>query len=301
MRPLVSTIIPAHNGQRTVRQAIESALAQTGVRGGLEVIVVDDGSTDSTSAILAEYGARIRSVRQTNSGVSAAINRGVSESRAEFVAFLHDDDYWLPGKLQAVLNAFDSDPRAGLVFSNYRTVDRDDGHLLGDVTFAHAPSLEEMFRILECVGPPSGVTMRRQLFDTCHGFDRRLTWGEDIDLWLRARQSALFALVPQTLWTYRKRTRLDVHDLRYPLAMRTAFEHVMREHFGPRARRLIAHTRDERAAILLALGLGQLDAGDRRAAIRTFTELMRYRPTYPIRKLSPSRLFSIRNLRRLFG
>src|SRR5512143_3730544 len=95
--PLVSVVMPVYNGARYLRQALESALAQT--YRPLEIVVVDDGSTDETPAILAEFGTRIRALRQPNSGSAAARNAALDAARGELIAFLDADDLWLPQKL----------------------------------------------------------------------------------------------------------------------------------------------------------------------------------------------------------
>lgn len=93
----VTIVIPAYNAAKFVRTAVESALAQTHL--DREVIVVDDGSSDTTPDILASYGDRIRTVRQANQGTAAACNMGAGVGHGKWVAFLDADDEWLPGKL----------------------------------------------------------------------------------------------------------------------------------------------------------------------------------------------------------
>jgi glycosyltransferase involved in cell wall biosynthesis len=94
---LISIIIPAYNAERYLRASVDTALAQT--YEPKEVVVVDDGSTDGTGRILAEYGDRIRVITQGNGGSSAACNAGVAAARGRWVAFLDADDEWLPNKL----------------------------------------------------------------------------------------------------------------------------------------------------------------------------------------------------------
>ena len=102
--PAVSVIIPTYDRCGFLRQAIESVLAQTCPAD--ELIVVDDGSTDDTPDMLADYGNRIRVIRQSNRGVSAARNTGIRQSRGQFIALLDSDDYWLPQKLAAQQSFF---------------------------------------------------------------------------------------------------------------------------------------------------------------------------------------------------
>lgn len=114
MAPRVSVLINNHNYGRFLGEAIDSALAQGLPNGDLEVIVVDDGSTDDSRAIIESYGAPVRGIFQPRSGQTSAVNRGFVESKGEFVCLLDADDAWLPSKLAKVLPLFD-DPKVGVV------------------------------------------------------------------------------------------------------------------------------------------------------------------------------------------
>ncbi|WP_445240421.1 glycosyltransferase family 2 protein [Microcoleus vaginatus] len=107
--PLISVIIPAYNGDRYIVQAVESALGQT--FNNLEIIVVDDGSTDRTQQVLQPYLDRIRYIYQKNQGVGVARNQACQLARGKFLAFLDADDYFLPSKLEKQIACFDADPR----------------------------------------------------------------------------------------------------------------------------------------------------------------------------------------------
>src|SRR5262249_33901781 len=120
-RDLVSVIIPTYNRASAVRSAITSALRQTHPQ--IEVIVVDDGSTDDTKATLAAFGDSIRALHQPNAGVSAARNTALRHARGEFVAFLDSDDEWFDWKLAAQVAAMRGNPAAGLVWTDMSAVD----------------------------------------------------------------------------------------------------------------------------------------------------------------------------------
>lgn len=121
--PIVSTVIPAYNSERTLVAAIESVLGQD--VPGCELIVIDDGSIDATPKILRRHGRRIRWVRQRNQGVSAARNLGIRMSRGRYIAFLDADDRWLPGKLRHQIDVLEHRPRVMAVSTGVRYLDEE--------------------------------------------------------------------------------------------------------------------------------------------------------------------------------
>src|SRR6266446_5212208 len=131
--PHVSAIIAVYNGAATVAQAIDSVLAQT--FGDLDLIVVNDGSTDGTPGVLRNYGDRIRVVDQPNCGVAVARNAGVRASRSEYIAFLDSDDAWAPTKIALAVAALEEAPQCVLAFSNLTIVDTA-GHRLSEAMVA---------------------------------------------------------------------------------------------------------------------------------------------------------------------
>src|SRR5262245_49416395 len=118
---LVSVIIPSYNRAYIVGQAIESVLRQT--YRPLEVVVVDDGSSDNTRAVVEQYGPPVRYFRQANAGVSAARNAGFRQARGAFVALLDSDDRWLPWKLSAQVALLRRFPEVGMVWTDMAAVD----------------------------------------------------------------------------------------------------------------------------------------------------------------------------------
>jgi glycosyltransferase involved in cell wall biosynthesis len=116
--PLVSVIIPAHNSGVHLKPTLESVLAQE--HRPLEVVVVDDGSTDGTADVAESFGPPVVVVRQACGGHPAARNAGIRASSGEFLAFVDHDDLWSPGRLSAQLACFDEDPSLDLVFGHIR-------------------------------------------------------------------------------------------------------------------------------------------------------------------------------------
>jgi glycosyltransferase involved in cell wall biosynthesis len=115
-QPLISCIVPVYNGELYLREAIDSILAQT--YRPLEIIVVDDGSTDGTSETIASYGQRIRHFRQNKAGPWVARNLGLSLTQGEFVAFQDADDLWHPEKLARQMERFATSPEIDLCFTH---------------------------------------------------------------------------------------------------------------------------------------------------------------------------------------
>ena len=181
----VSVIIPTYNHARYIAQSIASALQQT--HAPLEIIVVDDGSTDDTPAVLAAYSDPVRVFRQQNAGVAAARNFGVSKARGEYVAFLDSDDLWHPEKLQRQLERFQADPELGLVHCGMETFDDATGRVVEvNVDGAEGWVAKEMLgfrKIVVFAG--SSILIPRRVFDEVGGFDVRLPPSEDWDLCYR--------------------------------------------------------------------------------------------------------------------
>ncbi len=118
---LVSVIIPTYNRAAICKAAVESVLAQT--HGNVEVIVVDDGSTDNTRDVISGLDKRVRYISQANAGVSAARNTGLKAATGDYIAFLDSDDSWLPWKLEAQLSVLQAFPEVGMVWTDMLAVD----------------------------------------------------------------------------------------------------------------------------------------------------------------------------------
>lgn len=118
--PQVSIIIPTYNRAHFIKQAVESALIQT--YQDFELIVVDDGSTDDTKQVLADYAGRLQYIYQPNQGRSAARNRGIELAQGEYIAFLDSDDLWLPNKLSRQVPALDTAPDNVALVHGYKQI-----------------------------------------------------------------------------------------------------------------------------------------------------------------------------------
>ena len=180
--PTVSVIIPTYNRADFLKEAIESVLAQT--FRDVELLVIDDGSTDRTRDVLDGYGARLRPIFQANRGVSSARNAGIRAAQGRYIALLDSDDLWLPKKLAAQIAVMEAQPdiplchteeiwiRRGVRVNQMKKHQKHGGYI-----FPHCLPF--------CVISPSSALMRRTLFDEVGYFDEALPACEDYDLWLR--------------------------------------------------------------------------------------------------------------------
>jgi len=196
----VSVVIPAYNTARFLRESIDSALAQT--HPPLEIIVVDDGSTDDTPAVLASYGDRIRALRQSNAGVAAARNAGLALARGEYVAFLDSDDIWLPRKLELQLACFAADPALGLVHCGFEEFDRGQKIFLDGMEGWVADELLLLQR--EVISAPgTSILVPRRIANEAGGYDPRMRLGEDWDFCYRIATRYRVGYIREVLLRYR--------------------------------------------------------------------------------------------------
>ena len=198
--PEVSVVIPTYNAARYVGQAVDSVLAQT--FRDVEVIVVDDGSTDDTANLIRELGPPVRYLHQENQGVSVARNRGLAESTGRYVAFLDADDTWLPGKLAKQLEAL----AAGADRLSYTAGFVTDADLNILEVRRPGPVTREVLLMegnLMGVGA-STVLCERALFSGAGEFDPSLSQCADWDMWIRLAALTGFAYVDEPLVNYRQ-------------------------------------------------------------------------------------------------
>lgn len=239
-------VIPTYNRSRDVRVAIGTVVAQTYPADEIEIVVVDDGSTDDTAEVLSrEFGDRIRYLHKPNGGVSSARNVGMAAARGDYLALLDSDDEWLPEHLAAQIEFLERHPDFGMVLTDVVRMDerrrdfdmlrrrefiREDGHVLRWVL--RNPALV-----------PASATFRRSVYEDVGGFDEGLVTGEDLDFHLRIALRWKIGVIEQPL------TR------------------AMRGHDGLSAR---SHTYEDYLTVIerfVARHRELLDRGDRDAAL----------------------------------
>lgn len=204
--PRVSVIIPAHNAARFIADAVASALEQT--HRDLEVIVVNDGSTDDTVAALAPFRHRIVLLEQRQGRAAAARNRGARAAIGEWLAFLDADDVWLPDKIEKQLATISAaDPRAAVIYTDRYNIGVLDGlpAIQSDLqTMYHGDVFVDLL-LKGNVITTSSVLVRRSVFDALGGFseDPDIPPAEDWDLWIRAAAAHRILFCPEPLVKYR--------------------------------------------------------------------------------------------------
>jgi glycosyltransferase involved in cell wall biosynthesis len=185
----MSCVMPAYNAARTIRSALISALTQT--RPLLEIIVVDDGSTDATADVVAKLAdPRIRLVSQANAGPAAARNAGIAAARGEWVGFLDSDDLWLPTYVERATGAMNAVPNPGFAYTDAHVFRADSGRVRRSTAMNApdpAPAGAESFLIavLRRNFVFTAATIPARVLSAVGGYDERLRLAEEYDLWLR--------------------------------------------------------------------------------------------------------------------
>ncbi len=205
-KDLISVIIPAFNAERYIAETMASVLGQT--YPTIELIVVDDGSTDQTAGRASEFAAkdaRVVVVRQDNRGVSAARNKGFAVAKGKYIAYTDADDVWMPDHLQLLYDRLATHPELGLVHSDYQEINADsskrnvhskggkEGFLLDGLLLGH----------IEYIPGPSGILLPRSTVEKTGGFDAELSNVADQDFFYRVAARYEIGRVPRVTWYYR--------------------------------------------------------------------------------------------------
>ena len=201
--PQVSVLMPVWNAERYLAHAIESVLAQTFT--DFELLIVDDASTDGTSALIRAYrDRRIRcTANETNLGVTRSLNLGLALARGRYLARMDGDDQSAPERLARQVAFLDAEPRAALVASRARRIDAHGVEVgLLDTPVDNA-TLRRRLRIGNCIVHGS-VMMRTDLVRALGGYDESMERAQDYDLWLRLCERHPIAALPELLYAWRE-------------------------------------------------------------------------------------------------
>jgi glycosyltransferase involved in cell wall biosynthesis len=264
--PLVSVVVPAFNAAATIDRTLASIRAQT--HRQLEIIVVDDGSIDPTASHVLAHAAddpRIRLFRQANGGVAAARNRGIAESRSEFIAPIDADDLWHPDKIARQVAMLQCIPELGLVATAYTVIDPSD-RIIADVggTLPATVQLQDLCR-RNFIGNGSSAMMRRALVEQLGGYDPTLRARggqgcEDLKLYLGIAEVAEIGFIREPLTAYRRGPANMSRDAR---EMLRSFD-LVAEDLSRRRPDLRRHLKAHRVYMLSWLIGGALRSGQAR-------------------------------------
>lgn len=280
--PTVSVIIPSYNCESYIAETIDSVLNQT--FRDLELIVVDDGSTDRTCEIVNSFRGPVRLVTQTNARVCAARNRGIDEAKGEFICLMDHDDYWFPDKLSSQIKLMHDHPEAGVVYTAFTRWHSDASGKFPDPaslsTISDSDYIDPEYSgwiyhqfLLDCWMLTSTSMIRKEVFDKCGTFDVNLPYSEDWELWLRISREYPFIKLSRATTLYRQHhaqgnlVARDV-DYRTELLSKAAREWGLKSRDG----RFVSRLQFQRqlAKYHAAYGLHQLQAGNPGKAINSF-------------------------------
>jgi glycosyltransferase involved in cell wall biosynthesis len=279
MTPTVSVVIAAYNAAAWIGQTLDSVLAQT--YRDFEVIVVDDGSTDETAALVATYGPPVRHVRKPNAGTAAARNTGVREASGRYVAFLDHDDLWEPCKLEAQMRLFGGDPTLAWVYADAIYFDSDTGRVLHRASDL-APLREgEVLADLLMANfiPFASAVVKRDVLLDAGGFNEAEAYKhiDDWDLWLRIAPRHPVRYVAEPLVRYRVHATQATQQMNLDRALRNRIallESVVTGHDEK-----LGRLRDRAMArVYVAVGRQRLNREERAEARQLFRKALRLYP-----------------------
>jgi glycosyltransferase involved in cell wall biosynthesis len=272
--PTVSVVVRIYNCERYIAQTIRSILEQT--RPADELIVVDDGSTDGSREVVLGFGDRIRLVRQTNSGHSAALNRGFREARGTYVANCDADDLWEPTKLERQVETLRSHPEVDIAFTgtvSFGLRDHTWHGVPGCGLLEHDALRATMYR--QNVICTSSTIVRRTLLESVGEFSTRFVTCEDYEFWMRAlRDRSTFYFDPEILVRHREHAAAATGN-RLRILRDTRMVHLENGDLADAP----ASVRSIAATDLNQIGRALVEAGDLPAARAAFSESLRRKTT----------------------
>jgi GT2 family glycosyltransferase len=287
---LVSIVIPCFNRARFLSAAIESVLAQT--YPYIELVIVDDGSTDNTEAVVARYpGAHF--VRQDNCGVSVARNTGLSHSTGSFLVFLDADDRLLPPALATGLASLRVHPDCAIAFGRWRYISADGSPQPGHELPCNGGDNYVALLRGNCIGMHAAVMYRRAVFESIGGFNPSLKGCEDYELYLRIARRHRVCFHDDVIAEYRRHGDNTTRDRKQMLrtavtVLRSERKHVQGDAIRSEALKTgLTHYQSEMAALMKEEAQVHLRSRNWMAALRDLGTLLRYAPGHTAWLVTP--------------
>lgn len=275
--PKVSIVIPTYNRAWLLRKAILSVLNQT--YQDFEIIVVDDASNDNTIDVISALNdKRIKYIRnEYNKGEAGARNTGILNTNGQYIAFLDDDDEWLPKKLELQVNKFENSPqKVGLIYTGIIRYHYKENKLIrkNQSIPLHKGEMYHILMKRNIIGPPSCVLIRRKCMEKIGLFDSAIAYGLDYDYWIRISKHFDFKYLSEPLVKYR------VHENRLSnnIELRAQGARDLAKKYG---KKIIAD--NYWRSIYLPLGIELCNKGEMIEGIKAMLESIRH---YPTRKIS---------------
>lgn len=202
VQPKISIIMPTYNRSDYICEAIESALGQT--YDNIELIVIDDGSTDGTRKQLEKYSSdrRFKYMRQENQGQSIARNKGLKMAEGEFIAFLDSDNIWLPGKLERQVEIMNKNQSFDIFYGDGILIDEKGAEVSRENMSRYSGNITRHLIKDNCVSMNTTLT-RKKCFDELGGMSEEVRAGDDYELWLRLSTKFKFYYTPEYFVRYR--------------------------------------------------------------------------------------------------
>ena len=231
--PIISVIVPAYNGQRTIVETINSVLEQTFI--DFELIVINDGSTDRTLELLETVqDKRLKVYSYPNGGLPTARNRGIDRAKGKFISFIDADDLWTRDKLELQLEALQKNPQAGVAYSWTISMDNNGNSFHPGAIANFQGNVYANLLVSNFIASGSNVLIRREAIDSVGYFDETLKSAEDWDYWLRLAPKWDFVVVPKPQIIYRlssgaMSSKIDVMEKYNTMVLTKAFESVPSE------------------------------------------------------------------------
>ena len=241
MNPVVSVVINTYNYGRFIEETIESALAQDFPADQMEIVVVDDGSTDDTADRVRKYGDRVRYFYKANGDQCSAVPFGVARAKGQIVALLDGDDLWLPNKISLVVQEFAKDPRLVMVYHRYIFWDAHSGNTWEHPYFAEVSGdvLADRRKLLSYMGAPtSSLAFRRDCFQALTTIPAGRTFSYDAFLFTAVLFLGPISCIPAVLTKNRvhgenrwaqQEGRLDIEKIKRHVARRKAMTEILRD------------------------------------------------------------------------